>query len=307
MTTRLVLSVLSATVAMAGCATSSRDITPSYVSPLQYQGFDCMQLASEAQRIQGRVVELGGRLDKAAENDKALVGVGVVLFWPALFFLGGTKAQEAEYGRLRGEYDAVQQAAIVRKCGGAGGQMTAVVAPSATITSSAAVTPPATSPSTPPIALAAFKVTDGFTNVSRTVEVSTRDISKGFLPGAGDIDSMMPPGGWVPSSTEALGRWSKTYQTADGTSKADLTGQVGPRLTLGTPMGPRTVVPVTYEGWVARTSVTGGGGSFVQHRAIFRIWYSPELGLPVKFESSMLASSPYRRESNETLELVAVN
>jgi hypothetical protein len=39
-----------------------------------------------------------------------------LLFWPALFFLGGTRAQEAEYGRLKGEADAVQQAAVLKRC-----------------------------------------------------------------------------------------------------------------------------------------------------------------------------------------------
>ena len=34
----------------------------------------------------------------------------------ALFALGGTKEQEAEYGRLKGEYEAIQQAAIAKKC-----------------------------------------------------------------------------------------------------------------------------------------------------------------------------------------------
>ncbi|HAB64343.1 MAG TPA: hypothetical protein DCE49_09190 [Pseudomonas sp.] len=45
--------------------------------------------------------------------------MGIVLFWPALFALGGTKQQEADYGRLRGEYDASHQAAILKKCSGA--------------------------------------------------------------------------------------------------------------------------------------------------------------------------------------------
>lgn len=60
--------------------------------------------------------ELGGRLDQASSNDKILMGVTMVLFWPAAFALGGTKAQEAEYGRLKGEFDAVQIAAIEKKC-----------------------------------------------------------------------------------------------------------------------------------------------------------------------------------------------
>lgn len=107
---------LSASVALAGCATSSKDIATNYVSPVQFQSYDCNQLQSEAVRIQSRVSQLGGRLDEAATNDKSITGVGMILFWPALFFLGGNKQQEAEYGRLKGEYDAIQQSAVDKKC-----------------------------------------------------------------------------------------------------------------------------------------------------------------------------------------------
>lgn len=115
---KTIVYVLSACMALSGCATASKDISASYVSPMQFQSYDCEQLASESQRIQGRVVQLGGRLDTAAANDKAIAGVGVLLFWPALFALGGTKQQEMDYARLRGEYDAVQQSAILKKCPG---------------------------------------------------------------------------------------------------------------------------------------------------------------------------------------------
>lgn len=107
---------MAAIVAVAGCSTASKDISATYVTPMQYQPYDCQQLQAESMRIQGRVVELGGRLDQAASNDKTITGVGLILFWPALFALGGTKQQEAEYARLRGEYDAVQQASIQKKC-----------------------------------------------------------------------------------------------------------------------------------------------------------------------------------------------
>jgi hypothetical protein len=109
---------VSACMLLSACATASKDLTPTYTSPLTYQAYDCEQLSAESQRIQARVVQLGGRLDTAASNDKAIAGVGALLFWPALFALGGTKQQEADYSRLRGEYDAVQQSAIVRKCPG---------------------------------------------------------------------------------------------------------------------------------------------------------------------------------------------
>lgn len=111
--------VISSALVVAGCATSSANISSSYVSPVQYQSYDCAQLASEGQRLQVRIDQLKNRLDQAAANDKAIAGVGLILFWPALFALGGTKDQEAEYARLKGEYAAVEQAAIARKCPGA--------------------------------------------------------------------------------------------------------------------------------------------------------------------------------------------
>lgn len=113
---RAVVLTTALAVGLVGCATSSKEVATVYVSPMQYQPYDCEQLAAEAARIQSRVSALGGRLDSAAQNDAALMGVGLILFWPALFFLGGTKEQEAEYGRLKGEYEAVQQASIAKKC-----------------------------------------------------------------------------------------------------------------------------------------------------------------------------------------------
>lgn len=109
-----------ATIVAAGmlcaCSTASKDISAAYVSPLQFQNLDCDQLSAEVLRIQARINQIGGRLDQAAANDKTITGVGIILFWPALFALGGTKQQEADYARLKGEYDAIQQAAIMKKC-----------------------------------------------------------------------------------------------------------------------------------------------------------------------------------------------
>lgn len=115
---KLTASLLAITIALGGCASASKDVATAYVSPMQYQSYDCDQLASESQRLQVRVNQLAGRLDEAAANDKAITGVGMILFWPALFALGGTKQQEAEFGRLRGEYDAIQQASTLKKCPG---------------------------------------------------------------------------------------------------------------------------------------------------------------------------------------------
>jgi hypothetical protein len=104
------------TALVAGCATAGKDVATTYVSPIQYSNYDCDQLRQELIRINGRVGQLTGRLDEAANNDKAIMGVGLLLFWPALFALGGTKQQEAELSRLKGEYDALQMASTNKKC-----------------------------------------------------------------------------------------------------------------------------------------------------------------------------------------------
>lgn len=107
--------IFMAGIAIGGCATSSKDITEVYVSPLQYNSYDCDQLAAEEQRLRVRASQLGARLDTAAQNDKIIAGASILLFYP-IFFVGGNKAQEAEFARLKGEYSSVEQSAIAKKC-----------------------------------------------------------------------------------------------------------------------------------------------------------------------------------------------
>ena len=95
---------------------SSKDIVGTYVSPLQYADYACPQLKSEMVRVSSKVKALTGKIDTNNENDKMITGAGVILFWPALFFLGGTKEQEAEYARLKGEYEALDRVAVQKNC-----------------------------------------------------------------------------------------------------------------------------------------------------------------------------------------------
>ena len=67
-------------------------------------------------RVSTQVSQMTGTLDKNRENDNMTATAGAILFWPALFFLGGTKEQEAQYAQLKGEYNALEQVAIQKKC-----------------------------------------------------------------------------------------------------------------------------------------------------------------------------------------------
>lgn len=117
LTKRLARVMLVGLVAgqLAACATTSDKVSASYVSPLQYQSYDCDQIRVEMLRVSSRVREVSGAQDRKAKNDAVAVGVGLVLFWPALFFLA-TDDQKEELGRLKGEYDALNQTAVQKKC-----------------------------------------------------------------------------------------------------------------------------------------------------------------------------------------------
>ena len=114
-TIKLVFTAISS-LWIASCASSSAEIAAAYVSPTQYQSFNCEQLSLELDRLGTRKSELAKNLDKKASSDEGITAVSLLLFWPAAFALGGNDAAESEYARLKGEYDAVQQSAIQKDC-----------------------------------------------------------------------------------------------------------------------------------------------------------------------------------------------
>jgi len=104
-------------VFLFGCASNPDKIDSTYVSPLVYQNYDCQQLAMESDHIGRRTTELYHRLKAERKADNWQMGIGLVLFWPALFFLeGGDGPEAAEYAQLKGEYEAVRENTIQKKC-----------------------------------------------------------------------------------------------------------------------------------------------------------------------------------------------
>ena len=99
-----------------GCATHPDKISATYVSPVIYKNHDDDQIIAEMAHIGRRTSELYNSLKKEANNDSVQMGVGLLLFWPTLFFLeGGDGPEAAEYARLKGEYEALRKIAVQRK------------------------------------------------------------------------------------------------------------------------------------------------------------------------------------------------
>lgn len=106
-----------AVVLMGGCASHPDKIDAAYVSPLKYQGYDCDQVAMEMDHVGNRTTKLHSRLKAERDADNWQMGVGLILFWPTLFLLeGGDGPEAAEYAQLKGEYEALRETSVQKKC-----------------------------------------------------------------------------------------------------------------------------------------------------------------------------------------------
>lgn len=109
---------LACTVALiSACASKPSDIEAAYVSTRLYETLTCDQLSEEAQSVSARAIAASGVQQKKADNDAIAVGVGMVIFWPALFFAKGDGASAAEVSRLKGEMKAIEQTSLKKDCG----------------------------------------------------------------------------------------------------------------------------------------------------------------------------------------------
>lgn len=97
------------------CASSPDEIDAQYVSPAQYNSYNCSQVEQELRLVSSRVQKVSGQQQEESNEDAVATGVGVVLFWPALFFLADDDREE-ELSRLKGEYNALEKAAIQKEC-----------------------------------------------------------------------------------------------------------------------------------------------------------------------------------------------
>ena len=115
------VAVAAIATILAGCASRAENISAAYVSPVLYENLSCQQLARDAPKLAAtkefRAQTAAGMQNKKAGQDAAAMTVGLVLFWPALFFTQGDGAQAAEVARLKGEMQAIEDASTRKGCG----------------------------------------------------------------------------------------------------------------------------------------------------------------------------------------------
>lgn len=77
---KIILS-LAISVSFTGCATSAKYVSPSYVSTVQYQHYNCDQIEQELTKCSRTVEQVTERHGRAANRDDWAMGVGMVVFW----------------------------------------------------------------------------------------------------------------------------------------------------------------------------------------------------------------------------------
>ena len=114
--TQLMVATLAAVLFLSSCATRPDNIQGTYVSPNTYKNYNCREISDERNRISEQVNALTDKQRGKATGDAVAVGVGAVIFWPALFMLAAGSDNETQLASYKGHYDALTQAGITKKC-----------------------------------------------------------------------------------------------------------------------------------------------------------------------------------------------
>jgi hypothetical protein len=101
---------------LSACASSSGNILAQYVPPEKYQGLTCREISAEGERVAGRVAEVSGDAYSNTTGATWLIAPPIVVRWPTPW-LATTEEGSVELSKLKGEFEALEQAAERKRCG----------------------------------------------------------------------------------------------------------------------------------------------------------------------------------------------
>jgi len=102
---------------MVSCAQNPNNIHPTYVAHDRYAAMSCQELRIEAESVSRHAAILAGRQTNEEAQDAVALGVGLLLFFPALYLVEGNSGNAAKLAYLKGQADAIEQASGNKQCG----------------------------------------------------------------------------------------------------------------------------------------------------------------------------------------------
>lgn len=123
-----VLKTVLLAAALAGCATRSADVAPRPADPEAYAGWGCERLRGEIDQVQARAADVAYAVDARVGNNMIALGVGVIVFWPALLAMRPDGDEAVELATLKGRYEALRVVSERQGCATGPGRPAADVA-----------------------------------------------------------------------------------------------------------------------------------------------------------------------------------
>jgi hypothetical protein len=105
-----------AALALAGCATPSKNIQARTVPIDGYLKLSCADLLAEETRVEEKRDALGDQIGRRRTSDDIVTGVGIFVAWPALFFIKGNYEVKGMYGYLLGKHETLMKAYDQKGC-----------------------------------------------------------------------------------------------------------------------------------------------------------------------------------------------
>jgi hypothetical protein len=100
----------------AGCATRSGNVAPQKTDPAEFAKWNCDRIDEESDRVQLRAADVAYAVDARVGNNMIALGLGVMVFWPALLAMRPDGLEAQELAALKGRYEALRTVAQQRGC-----------------------------------------------------------------------------------------------------------------------------------------------------------------------------------------------
>ena len=91
-------------------------MAPVPTNPAEFTTWDCARIDDERDAVQQRAADVAYAVDERAGNNILALGVGVTVFWPALFAMRPDGLEAADLARLKGRFEALTVASASKGC-----------------------------------------------------------------------------------------------------------------------------------------------------------------------------------------------
>lgn len=103
--------------ALSACTSHPKNIEANYVSAAQFKNWSCDQVVNEKVRLERQISQKYAHLQTKSRRDKAAVGIGLFVAWPALLFMsGGSSGSQVAYADMKGKYEALEVTYNQKRC-----------------------------------------------------------------------------------------------------------------------------------------------------------------------------------------------